>query len=54
MLPVQVARLARDLLGRAGARLVYREIADLSHAWPREENARILDWFEQLQPPPGA
>jgi len=53
MFPVQVARLARDLLLRAGARLVYREIADLSHAWPREENARILDWFEQLRPPPG-
>ncbi len=51
MFPVQLARVARDLLERAGARLVYREIADLSHAWPREENVRILDWFAQLHLP---
>ena len=25
--------------------LSYREIADLSHTWPIEENSRILDWF---------
>ena len=24
---------------------VYREIADLSHTYPRDENAHILDWF---------
>ncbi len=23
----------------------YREIADPSHTYPRDENARILDWF---------
>ena len=28
--------------GRAGD---YREIADLSHAYPREEGSAILDWF---------
>jgi phospholipase/carboxylesterase len=45
MFPVNTARLAHDVLAGAGARLVYREIADLSHTYPREENARILDWL---------
>jgi len=27
------------------ARLVYREIEDLSHTYPRDENPRILDWL---------
>jgi phospholipase/carboxylesterase len=45
MFPVQTARLARDVLLSAGARLVYREIADLSHTYPRDENAAILDWL---------
>ncbi|MFN8640009.1 MAG: PHB depolymerase family esterase, partial [Dehalococcoidia bacterium] len=45
MFPVSVARAARDALTRAGVRLVYREIADLGHTYPREENARILEWF---------
>jgi phospholipase/carboxylesterase len=51
MFPVGLARGARDLLERAGARVLYRELADLSHAWPREENVRILDWFGELHPP---
>jgi len=25
--------------------VVYREIADLSHTYPRDENGAILDWF---------
>ncbi|HEV8473026.1 MAG TPA: PHB depolymerase family esterase [Methylomirabilota bacterium] len=45
MFPVQTARIARDALQEAGARLVYRELADLSHTYPREENARVLDWL---------
>lgn len=45
MFPVQAARIARDTLVEAGARLVYRELADLSHAYPREENAGVLDWL---------
>jgi phospholipase/carboxylesterase len=45
MFPVNTARLARDVLSGAGAQLVYREIADLSHTYPREENPRILDWL---------
>lgn len=45
MFPVDVARMARDALTAAGAEVVYRELADLSHTYPREENARILDWL---------
>jgi phospholipase/carboxylesterase len=46
LFPVALARLARDELQRAGAALVYREIEDLSHTYPREENAAILEWFD--------
>jgi phospholipase/carboxylesterase len=45
MFPVDVARMARDALTAAGAAVVYRELQDLSHTYPGEENARILDWF---------
>ncbi len=45
MFPVDVARLARDALAAAGADVTYRELADLSHTYPREENARIFDWL---------
>ena len=47
MFPVQVARMSRDALETSGARLVYREIEDLSHTYPRDENPRILDWLTQ-------
>ena len=46
LFPVALARMARDALEEAGADLTYREIADLSHAYPREENGRILTWFD--------
>ncbi len=45
MFPVQVAQMARDELEKAGAQLVYREIENLSHTYPREENGRIIEWF---------
>lgn len=45
MFPVHIARTAHEALGEAGADVVYREIDDLSHTYPREENARIMDWF---------
>jgi phospholipase/carboxylesterase len=45
MFPVHAARAAREALLAAGARLVYREFADLSHAYPRDENPEILDWL---------
>lgn len=46
MFPVSLARAARDSLEEAGAALVFREIENLSHAYPREENERILRWFD--------
>jgi phospholipase/carboxylesterase len=45
MFPVATAHLAREALTAAGAALVYREIDDLSHTYPRDENPRILDWL---------
>jgi phospholipase/carboxylesterase len=45
MFPVQTARMAADVLRSCGARLVYREIEDLSHTYPRDENPKILDWL---------
>ncbi len=48
LFPVTMARLARDTLERSGAAVTYREIADLSHTYPRSENVAILDWFEAL------
>lgn len=46
MFPVQTAREARDALGIAGADLTYREIDDLSHCYPREINAALLEWLD--------
>jgi phospholipase/carboxylesterase len=45
MFPVQVARQARDALTAAGADVTYRELDDLSHTYPREMNAPILNWL---------
>src|SRR5882724_743076 len=45
MFPIAVAHLGREALQAAGARLVYRELEDLSHTYPRDENPRILDWL---------
>jgi len=45
MFPVQVARHTRDALSAAGADVTYREIEDLSHTYPREINAEILQWL---------
>jgi phospholipase/carboxylesterase len=45
MFPPQVAQTAERTLSQAGAAVVYREIADLSHTYPRDENGHILDWF---------
>lgn len=48
MFPVYTARMAQEALTAAGARLVYRELPDLSHTYPRDENPRILDWLGGL------
>jgi phospholipase/carboxylesterase len=45
MFSAQLARTAEQTLAQAGAEVVYREIADLSHTYPRNENGAILDWF---------
>lgn len=45
MFPPGMAREAERMLAEAGAAVIYREIADLSHTYPRDENAAILDWF---------
>ncbi|MGE0624569.1 MAG: hypothetical protein AB7I04_14275 [Pseudomonadales bacterium] len=45
MFDIEVARMAADALTRAGVDLTYREIDDLSHTYPREENDHILDWL---------
>jgi phospholipase/carboxylesterase len=45
MFLVQVARQTRDLLSAAGADVTYRELDDLSHCYPREMNAPILNWL---------
>jgi phospholipase/carboxylesterase len=45
MFPVHSARMAHEALAAAGARIVYREIEDLSHTYPRDENPKILDWL---------
>ncbi|MDP1840767.1 MAG: phospholipase [Reyranella sp.] len=45
MFPPGMAREAERVLAEAGAAVIYREIADLSHTYPRDENAAILDWF---------
>lgn len=45
MFPVDFARIAHAALTRAGATVIYREIDDLSHTYPQDENPRIMDWF---------
>jgi len=45
MFDVGRARGVARALAAAGAKIVYREIDDLSHTYPRDENPRILDWL---------
>ena len=45
MFPVQVARQTSQALSAAGAKVIYRELDDLSHTYPREMNAEILQWL---------
>ena len=46
MFPVQLAQAAHAALREAGADVRYHEIPDLAHAYPREENPAILEWFD--------
>ncbi|MDO8290446.1 MAG: phospholipase [Parvibaculum sp.] len=45
MFDKEMGRVANRAMTGAGARVVYREIADLSHTYPRDENPHIMDWF---------
>ena len=45
MFPVDIARTAHKALKGADAAITYSEVADLSHTYGREENAKIMDWF---------
>ena len=45
MFSARTAQAAKQPLAQAGAEVGYRELADLSHTYPRDENAAILDWF---------
>ena len=45
MFPVNGARTAARMLAAGGAAVTYREIADLSHAYPRDGQGEVLDWF---------
>ena len=47
MFPPAMAQQARETFEAAGARITYREIADLSHTYPRDENPTILNWLMQ-------
>ena len=48
MFPVDVARQAERVLTMAGAKVTYREIDDLSHTYPREINAQMLAWLQDM------
>ncbi|MFH0302188.1 phospholipase [Bradyrhizobium sp. 31Argb] len=48
MFPVQVARQTQQALSAAGAAVTYRELDDLSHTYPREMNAVILEWLNEV------
>ena len=50
MFPVSVGRTAQRALAAAGAAVIYREVPDLSHTYPADEQEAILDWF--LAAPP--
>src|SRR6476619_4764603 len=45
MFPVQIARQTSQALSAAGAKVTYREIDDISHTYPREMNAELLQWL---------
>jgi len=45
MFPVEIARHTQEALAKSGAHVVYREIEDLSHCYPREANVELLRWL---------
>ncbi len=51
MFPVALAREAARILAAAGVALVYRELENLSHTYPREQNAEIIEWLDPRRGP---
>ena len=47
MFPIATAREANRALAHAGVDVVFREIDDLSHSYPDDENVKILEWYHQ-------
>ena len=45
MFPVRMGRMAAQSLASAGAKITYREVEDLSHVYPVDENPKLLDWL---------
>ena len=45
MFPVELAQTAQRMLAHVGARVTYREIPDLAHVYPRDENLALTDWL---------
>ena len=45
MFDIETARMAHRTLSALGADVTFREIPDLAHTYPRDENPRILDWL---------
>ena len=45
MFEVERARHSAAMLSAVGALVTYRELADLSHTYARDENPRVLDWM---------
>ncbi len=52
MFPLYLAQNGTESLENAGADITFRPIDDLSHTYPREENDRILKWFDPEIPQP--
>jgi len=45
MFPVELARTAQRMLGQIGALVTYREVEDLAHVYPRDENPALVNWL---------
>ncbi len=45
MFPVELAQTGQRMLRHVGAAVTYREISDLAHVYPRDENSSIVDWL---------
>ncbi len=45
MFSIQHTKNACQILKSYGANISFHEVRDLSHTYPREENDRILTWF---------